>query len=328
MKNRRLFSCFLVVFMLMVFITSPISAAKQIHRDEYAAATYNSTLSSAAAPTINFIKADGTEITAANPLASTDGNFGLKAKFELSMIDDFIEGIADGSLIPSIPAAMLTFIDTYKGLALLSGSIDFKVDLSAGAGLYTVNPATIAAILADNDLLLGGNAAYAAIFDVESVVYNSATFVMDVVVSMKSGVTGQDVLDLKDQFGTFDLVINNLFIPVSTSWDLIDNVNNGEFPMVAEIETPENIFLVGLPAGLYVLAQVVRPGLTNPMVGVEITVSSGDGTLFLKANTPVIPPNTGVGNSDLAALATVSFTALLVVCYLVVRKQEDLLENN
>ena len=276
-KDRMTFLLLPCLLLLLGMAPSAAAAGAAITQ-AYNDAQYHDTMAATRDLVIDFTKDDGSKISWDNPLLETDDTtFGFSAEFDLTNVSQIIDSVAGGS-ISNMPSGISSFVSQLAPLAEVSGEIDLSIDLNSGLGTYfTVNQTELQALEADPTSLLNGNSAFLSTFNVDSVAMSGNT--INIVLTMKDGVTGQNILDLKNSYNSVTLSAANLFTLNSSLWGEINNINKGEFDQLIEISSPSMIFVINIPGSLTGLAGML--GQHNPFVGIQLTINPGYGQINL-----------------------------------------------
>ncbi|MGX2946281.1 MucBP domain-containing protein [Enterococcus alishanensis] len=292
MNLKRKIPFFLLGLVAMFGITmytggAKVHASTDADKAQYNAAMHKGTLQATGDTTVSFIKQDGSVIGWDNPLLKSDSNsLGVQAKFDLNNIDGIIQAVSTGQ-ISTISPLEQTFIGQFKSAALISGSFDLNIDLnSALSNYFSLNQNTINQLQTTTDfnsLLFDGEeaAAYSNIFEIKSV--TSANNILKISVSVKPNVTGQNILDLQNKFGTLNFSFKNLLVMKDSTWDDVNQINKGEFDRLLTVSSPsgETTFIVSVPDALLPYASLAGITVTNPYVGINLETNPGYGKLSL-----------------------------------------------
>jgi len=266
----------IVLVPLLMFAMMPTLAFASV-ADDYNNAQYKDTMQAANSLDISFSKDDGTVISTDNPLTQSDDTFGFRAEFASSNITQIINSIAAGD-ISSMPSWISGFVSQLAPRAVVTGEIDLSIDLNEGLnGYFSVNQAKLAEIEADPDSLFQGNADFLSTFDITSVTESGGK--INLVMTVKDGTTGQDILDLENSYANVTFGANDLFVVDPSLWSQITDINKGEFDNLVEISCTSATFVCNIPSDLTSLAAFV--GQHNPFVGINLQINPGYGKLNL-----------------------------------------------
>lgn len=280
MKSKKIIAFFMAILVLLSGMPNTVFAALEKDRIEYGTAMFKGPLNMKGKPEVSFIKSDGSKIGTDNMLTQNDGNdIGVRASFNLENIDEIIDQVSQGK-IPGLPSQIAGFIPMFKNQAIIRGSFDLEVDLNeALKDNLAINSTTLDLIKANPNSLLELNPSYGEVFNVESI--DNINNVVKIVVSMKDGVTGKKILDLKNEFSTLDMNFGDILTIDSNIWNKVNDTNKGVFTNLLKIKAPETVFLVDVPQDLINMAAGFGVNIKNPFVGVQLKMDEGNGSLNL-----------------------------------------------
>lgn len=278
--NKKVIISLSFIFSLFLSYINPAYAAISEDHTSFTNSQYSAKMNVSGDTSVAFIKSDGSEINYSNPIVKNSENtFGLKAKFNLSNINEVINSISNGG-IPEIPQYERSFISMFKNYALISGSFQLNINLKSGLEKYfSINESTIEKLKSNPNSLIEKNSAYSKIFNVTDVSLDNDNVKINV--QIKEGVTGAQITNLSDEFKTLDFELDDLLVVNPNIWSSIDQINKGEFQKLVEVSAPsdETIFIVNIPSAILNQAQALGLSIKNPYVGVKLVTEDGFGDI-------------------------------------------------
>ncbi|WP_207204793.1 InlB B-repeat-containing protein, partial [Miniphocaeibacter massiliensis] len=278
-KLNKIVSTFLLIVFFISCIPSISLGATENDKQDYDNSMYKGELNIDGKSKTNFTRDDKSDINIENPLLISEGNtLGLKASFDLDNINEIIDRVSEGE-IEGIPRMFGQFIGMFSGQALISGSFDLKIDLSDEFSKYfSINEDKLNEIKENPNVLISSNPSYEEVFKVNSVTSSNNT--ISISISLKEGVTGSKILNLKNKFKTLDANLFGIFEIDKDFWNEINKDKIAKLNKIITISTPDTVFIVSIPDYLIKLAESYGlTGLKNPFLGVVLNMEESYGAL-------------------------------------------------
>lgn len=227
---------------------------------------------------VGFVKNNGDKINGQNPFMKIDGNsFGFEVDYSLSNVSQIIDAVSTGK-INGMPENIANLCSMFAGEALISGEIDLTIDINGGLNKYlTVNQTELDALELNPNSLFSGNTAFLNTFNADSVTMTNGA--INVKLTAKPNITGQNLLDLKNNYSNVTLSAANLFTLKPSAWSEVNSTNRGELDNLIEISAPSVVYVVNIPNTYLLMANMFHLNVHNPFVGIQLTTNPGYGQM-------------------------------------------------